>query len=203
MFDNGDKIKALEFQLENVRKYTTRLEREAAEIEHKAADKLKSADLLITQLQGVINKNEIIISELTITIANYADIPHRTLSAIQIFVRALGLTLLIASLALARSLGYNVVADSNYTTIWGLYLFCQFAGLYLVGFGTPTTLRSITIFGTYMCTLLTIIATIIVASLIGLLENPITQELIFLAIVNSIGVPTLIYVERRLPHQAS
>lgn len=198
IFGDSEKIKALEFQIENLRTSLRNQEAISDREKFKLESQLVERQNQIDELTSAVAERDRRIEEMAKVVRDQNDIPVKALTAIQVFIRILGIALVIASLLLARSLGVGAIGDERYGTVWILYLFCQFAGLYLAGFGAPTDLRSITIFGVYMCSILVVVSASIVSSLLNVISISLTPELFWLAAINAIGVPILIYVERRI-----
>ena len=157
----------------------------------------QNLNIKITELNKIKNNQENEIKNLTKRICNEGNkSTNITSKVIQIFIHLLGFSLLTTSLLFAKNLISIENANEWPEYIWELYIFSQFSGLYLLRYGTPTTLRSMMFFGIYMTTLLAILIGFFVFSLINNESGQIGINLILLSALNSIGIPILIYVER-------
>ena len=83
------------------------------------------------------------------------------------------------------------------TLLWSLYLFSQFSGLYLSGFGTLTTSESLYNLSLYLIAGFVILSIIMMGVMLGMITlNPLVN-LVGLLVVNSLGIPLIVYIERK------
>lgn len=191
IFDGREK--ALEATIASLRSELADAER-ANEVLAKTAQESSSQ---VNELRKLIKVDKDAIAELKRRLNDRADLPEGSLTAIRLFVRGLGLALLVASLLFGGDLALAKGYPQSNQLIWFLYCFTQFSGLYLFGFGTHTTLRSLSVLGSYM-SLLTVISTLAVcAGLMHVVDVFAIREVMLLGAVNALGLPILIYVERR------
>lgn len=197
IFDGREK--ALEATIASLRSELADAER-ANEVLAKTAQESSNQ---VNELRKLIKVDKDAIAELKRRLNDRADLPEGNLTAIRLFVRGLGLALLIASLLFGGDLALAKGHPQSNQLIWFLYCFTQFSGLYLFGFGTHTTLRSLSVLASYM-SLLTVISTLAVcAGLMHVVDVFAIHEVMLLGAVNALGLPILIYVERRRAVPAS
>jgi Fe2+ transport system protein B len=115
------------------------------------------------------------------------------------YIKTIGFLLLFGSWFFLYSLifEFNKIPVSH-IIVWGLYLFTQFFGLYLIGFGTLTGLHSLIVMGKYMSTIFIIIITIVILSIFNFLKLSLNIDLSLLIAINSLGIFTIIYVEKKM-----
>lgn len=118
------------------------------------------------------------------------------LSQIALLVRAIGFFLLFVSIAFAYLLTAKEFPAVYLFTSWSVYLFSQFAGLYLCGYGRPLEVKSILWFGIYMTLIFLGMTAVVIFSLLGLNDITINPNILTLACVNSTGILVLMYAER-------
>ncbi len=183
------------------------LEAENASLSSKLADAERSNAVLaktakqyadqINALRSSIQANEKTIGALEQRLDDRKDLPEASLTAICIFVRSLGAAMLFSSWAFAAYLALAKGSEESHQLTWALYLFAQFVGLYLLGFGAHTTLRSLSILGSYLSALAVACAAATGLSVMKYVDLFASDQLVALGLVNAIGIPLLIYVERR------
>ncbi|MEW6372195.1 MAG: hypothetical protein AB1584_14760 [Pseudomonadota bacterium] len=157
----------------------------------------KESSEQIIELRKMLENNRAKTAALEQRLADRNDLPEKNLAAIRIFVRGLGGALLCASIAFAVYLALGKGYAESRQLIWSLYIFTQFIGMYLLGFGAHTTLRSLSLLGSYMSTV-TVISAVAIGMTVMKYANLLdTDQLVALGGVNALGVPLLIYVERR------
>lgn len=124
------------------------------------------------------------------------------LMLIRYATRLLGLALVAASAVICKWLaegngGEKISLDWGLELLWGLYLFCQCAGLFLVAFAPSRSHTHLLVFGVYMTTLLVLLAGVLAYSFRGG-PIPYNVNLVNLIAVNSVGILLLAMAERKL-----
>lgn len=114
------------------------------------------------------------------------------------FMQWFGLFFIAVSLALAYILATKEISSFNLSVLWTIYIVTQLFGLYLVGYGKEKNFGSFQRFGAYMSVLFLITCCLMMLSLIGLIQLRIGLNLVFLGLINSLGVIVLIYAEREV-----
>lgn len=111
-------------------------------------------------------------------------------------IRAMGLLFISVSLVYGFILVTQQTTNyTNYTT-WSIYIFCQFGGLYMCGYGKALSIKSFQIFGLYMITLFLIVVVSIGLAIFGQIDIDVNTNVIIFVSVNAIGIPLLVYLER-------
>jgi hypothetical protein len=191
IFDGREK--ALEATIASLRSELADVERS----NHVLARTAKESSDQVTELRKIIKRDKETIAELEQRLNDRADLPEANLTAIRIFVQGLGAAMLLVSMLFGGHLALAKEYKEYNQLIWFLYCFTQFLGMYLLGFGTRTTLRSLSLLGSYMSTLTVISVVAIGLSLMQYVNILAVDHVVVLGAVNAIGIPLLIYVERR------
>jgi hypothetical protein len=162
--------------------------REKAELEIELIRKKSIEDLKLAQT----DQNIAIHAALT-----DAGIIVNSLSLISIFIRSIGVLFIITSIVS----GYFIATKGSFTfdtrIIWSIYLVCQFSGLYLAGYGKQLTTKSMQFFAIYLSIAFLIVTASIISAISGIINLKISENIIYLAAINSSGIAVLIYIERK------
>jgi hypothetical protein len=186
-FGSGDdRVVKLEKELRAGRQEAEQLKLDLATGRAQGAESAKLHAEEVAQLRQEIDR-----------LLNAPDKPleHHQLTGIVMFLRCVGLVMVLSSLMLAfkiASIPHMEVAVVE----WGLYLLGQFAGLYLLFYGTRFTVRSRALRGAYMAAICAVTTFYAGMSAMGYAAIAINSNLIGLCILNAVGFYILIDVER-------
>jgi len=222
MFDNQD----LQDEINVLRRGNHNLDRKVDEIEQKAssqskiisdkgkkifeqdkiivdkAEQISRQSKIIGDKENKISEQDKIIRELTkiknqMRSGNYT---HDEINSPRIkIVKSIGVLLIIVSLIFAYLLVEKTIENSfSEKIIWTIYLFSQFSGLYLAGFGKSLTINSLSSFSIYLSVCFLIVVTLIVLYVLEVIALNSLTNVYGLMAINSIGIPMFIYLERKL-----